>query len=60
MQIITTYKDLDNWLNDNFGFEDGYVSDLQKIDESTVRMRVGFQIEGNYVAGTPKRCKRFS
>ncbi|MFF2754448.1 hypothetical protein ACFVR1_11970 [Psychrobacillus sp. NPDC058041] len=54
MLRIRKNADLVKWLNDNFGFEDGYVSDIKKIDKRTVRMCIGIQVEGNYVAGTPK------
>ncbi|MFN7253546.1 MAG: hypothetical protein ACK4M9_22650 [Anaerobacillus sp.] len=60
MLIIRKFEDLANWLNENFYFEDGYVSYIKKIDESTVTLCIGFQVEGNYVAGTPKVLKEYS
>lgn len=60
MLRIRNNADLIKWLNDNFDFEDGYVSDIKKIDERTVRMCIGIQVEGKYVAGTPKVLKEYS
>lgn len=60
MLRIKKCSDLVKWLNDNFCFKDGYVSDIKKIDKRTVRMCIGFQVEGNYVAGTPKVLKEYT
>ncbi|QKE72021.1 hypothetical protein HPK19_04040 [Arthrobacter citreus] len=60
MLRIKKSTDLVKWLNDNFNFEEGYVSDIKKIDKRTVRMCIGIQVEGNYVAGTPKVLKEYT
>lgn len=60
MLRIRNNGDLIKWLNDNFDFEDGYVSDIKKIDERTVRMCIGIQVKGEYVAGTPKVLKEYA
>jgi hypothetical protein len=59
MKIIRNENELDNWLDKNFGFEDGYISELVMVDEVTVKLRMGYQIEGSYVAGTPKLLKEY-
>ncbi|PEC48587.1 hypothetical protein [Bacillus sp. AFS096315] len=60
MLRIKKCSDLVKWLNDNFCFQDGYVSDIKKIDKRTVRMCIGIPVEGNYVAGTPKVLKEYT
>jgi hypothetical protein len=47
MKIIRDENELDYWLEENFGFEDGYISEIAMVDETTVKLRVGYQIEGS-------------
>lgn len=59
MNVIKNKLDLDIWLDENYGFEDGYISELEMLDETTVKIRIGYQIEGTYIAGAPKLLKEF-
>jgi hypothetical protein len=59
MNVIRSKSDLDIWLDENNGFEDSYISDLDIIDETTIKIRIGYQIEGTYIAGTPRILKEY-
>src|SRR5690349_8718976 len=61
---INSRNALEDWLTENFGFQDGYVAELfppstTDTPVTEVRLRLRYQIEGGYEAGTPITYKEY-
>ena len=56
--IITDRNKLESWLDQNYWFEDGFISKIEQ-DSNGLIITVGFQIKGTYVAGEPMTIKEF-
>lgn len=57
--IIKNKEELEEWLDQNYWFEDGYVSKIEGEPDGTLRITVGYEIEGTYVAGESQKLKEF-
>lgn len=53
---VNTYEDLDNWLADNYDFEDGHVL---AIKESPLGITVGYNVFGDYKANSERHIRSF-
>ncbi len=56
--IITDRNKLKSWLDQNYWFEDGFISKIEQ-DSNVLIITVGFQTKGTYVAGEPMTIKEF-
>jgi hypothetical protein len=56
--IIDDRNKLQDWLDQNDWFEDGYISRIN-LDSSIIEITLGLQTSGTYVAGEPKTLKEF-
>lgn len=56
--VITDRNKLESWLDQNYWFEDGFVSRIEQ-DSKGLIITVGFQTKGTYVAGEPMIIKEF-
>lgn len=56
--IISTRPELAAWLEKNYWFEDGYILSISQ-EGGEMSIRIGFQSNGNYIAGTPKELTEF-
>ena len=56
--IIDNRNELQDWLDLNDWFEDGYISMINS-DSSNIEITLGLQTSGTYVAGEPKTLKEF-
>lgn len=64
MKLIDNINDFNIWLDENYGFEDGYVYEIttqQNQDGAidSVEIRLGYQIKGTYQGGTPRTIKEY-
>lgn len=64
MKVFKQRTDFEEWLDDNYWFEDGYISEITTYeDEHTnidfVEIRIGYQIEGTLEGGTPITLKEY-
>ena len=57
MKIIKSFDQLDQWLEENDYFEEGYVL---KVEKSPLAITVGYLISGNYEAHTEKQILSFT
>ena len=57
--IINERDTLETWLDQNYWFEDGYISNIE-TDANGIQITIGFQLEGNYVAGEPQILKEYT
>lgn len=53
---VNTFNDLDNWLSDNYYFEDGHVL---AINENPLEIFVGYNIRANYKANSERHILAF-
>lgn len=64
MKVFEHINDFEQWLDENYGFEDGYISEIktykneQKIIDS-VEIRIGYQSEGTLDGRTPITLKEY-
>lgn len=56
--IITDRNKLESWLDQNYWFEDGFISKIGQDSNGPI-ITVGFQLKGTYVAGEPMTIKEF-
>jgi len=56
--IINDLDELKNWLDQNYWFEDGYISKIESDDTGLI-ITIGLQIKGTYVAGKPKTLREY-
>ncbi|ARS35687.1 hypothetical protein [Pontibacter actiniarum] len=49
--IIESREKLEEWLDQNNWFEDGYVSTIEGEPNIALKITIGYQVEGTYVAG---------
>lgn len=56
--IITDRNKLESWLDQNYWFEDGFISKIEQ-DSNGLIITVGFQTKGTYVAGETMTIKEF-
>ncbi len=56
--IITERNKLESWLDQNYWFEDGFISKIEQKSNELI-ITVGFQLKGTYVAGEPMTIKEF-
>jgi hypothetical protein len=59
MNKVNSKAELINWLDDNSGFKDGFISELIKLDENTVQIRLGYHSDGLDIAGCPVILKEY-
>lgn len=64
MLHVTSREQLESFLSEHYWFEDGYVTEVHpKHDEvdnsSSVSITLGYQIVGNYKAGSPRTIRTF-
>lgn len=55
-KTIHTYTDLDEWLSDNFYFEDGHVLAIQ---ENPLEIIVGYNVKASYKANSERHIQAF-
>ena len=56
---IDNRKNLEEWLDQNHWFEDGFISDINDLNNG-FEIVVGYQTNGTYVAGEKREIKEFS
>lgn len=56
--VITSRDELKEWLDQNQWFEEGFISRIEG-DTSNLKICIGYQVEGNWVAGEKRRLREF-
>ena len=56
---INNRKNLEEWLDQNHWFEDGFISEINELNNG-LEIVVGYQTSGTYVAGEKREIKEFS
>src|SRR5690606_4963496 len=56
---IDSRNKLEKWLDQNYGFEDGFISEIND-SKNGLEIVVGYQTAGTYVAGEKQELKEFS
>jgi hypothetical protein len=56
--IISTTEKLNEWIDKNYWFEDGFISKIQD-NNGELLITVGYQTKGNYVAGEPRETIQY-
>jgi hypothetical protein len=53
---VKTYNELENWLSENFNFED---ANILSIEKSPLKIRIGYNIDGNFKANSKRSIRVF-
>jgi len=56
---INSRNQLQEWLDKNYGFEDGFISSIENLD-NILTIKVGYQTKGTYVAGKKQELIEFA
>ncbi|MDP4147008.1 MAG: hypothetical protein Q8936_21460 [Bacillota bacterium] len=64
MIVFEQRRDFEEWLDDNYWFEDGYIAEITTHENehsniSSVEIRIGYQIDGTLNGATPITLKEY-